>query len=185
MFFKCFLELSAALSKNSYQGKVLQKQLKVFSQTSYLRPASGKQKVAATNTATVVCVPDSHRSNTYTWMALFALNHINRGWGGEHLQTQSSAHIPPSVRITHTDTFTFCRTQQRATHFQSQFSTYSPSVTNEDWSYSKVSGLLEDKGKTATEASNLFQTILPPPQRKLRTPKLPKNKENKTEIIRF
>lgn len=118
-------------------------------------------------------------------MALFAFNCINWGWGGEHLQTQSSTHIPSSVWITHTDTFTFCRTQQRATHFQSQFSTYSPSVTNEDWSYSKVSGLLEDKGKTATEVSNLFQTILPPPQHKLRIPKHPKNKENETEIIWF
>lgn len=184
MFFKCFLELSAALSKNSYQGKVLQKQLKVFSQTSYLRPASGKQKVAATNTATVVCVPDSHRSNLHM-NGFIRIKPHKPGMGGEHLQTQSSAHIPSSVRITHTDAFTFCRTQQRATHFQSRFSTYSPSVTNEDWSYSKVSGVLEDKGKTATEASNLFQTILPPPQRKLRMPKHPKNKENKTEIIQF
>lgn len=44
MFFKCFPELSAALSKNSYQGKVLQQQLKVFSQTFYLRPAQWEAK---------------------------------------------------------------------------------------------------------------------------------------------
>lgn len=57
MFFKCFHELSAALSRNSYQGKVLQQQLKVFSQMFYLRPIQQKQKVTARNTATTVCMP--------------------------------------------------------------------------------------------------------------------------------
>lgn len=56
MFFKCFHELSAALTRNSYRGKVLQQQLKVLSQTFYVSCCSGKHKVAARNSHKA-CVP--------------------------------------------------------------------------------------------------------------------------------
>lgn len=65
-------------------------------------------------------------------------------------KTIQQARVPSSAQITYTATFKFCGTQQRATYFQSQFSTYSQSITNKDWNYS---ALLEDKGKTATEKS--------------------------------
>lgn len=49
MFFKCFHELSAALTRSSYRGEALQQQLKVLSQAFYVSCCSGKHEVAARN----------------------------------------------------------------------------------------------------------------------------------------
>lgn len=179
MFFKCFLELSAALSKNSYQGKVLQKQLKVFSQTSYLRPAQWKAKGRSyKHSHSGLCARLTQKQHLHV-NGFIRIQPHKLGMGGESTYKPHPAHTflhpygSPTLTLSHS-----------AGHSRGQHISKA-SVTNEDWSYSKVSGLLEDKGKTATEVSNLFQTILPPPQHKLRIPKHPKNKENETEIIWF
>lgn len=59
MFFKCFHELSVALSRNSYQGKVLKQQLKLLSQMFYLR--SSKQKPKGNSSSNSL-----HPKKTYT-----------------------------------------------------------------------------------------------------------------------
>lgn len=97
MFFKCFHELSAALTRSSYRGEALQQQLKVLSQTFYVSCCSGKHEVAARNShkARVPALTQEQHSR------MTAFNPIKppkfcAGWWWSIYQTIRRARMPSS-----------------------------------------------------------------------------------------